>query len=814
MKFVDQKQRVRLRRTAVSAVVAAVLALLVTGPANAQISSTGTVSPSIGPGNTSITGTLDIANSGAGSTGSVTVENNATLEVGKGLTNTSSLNVGSQTGANGSLTIQTGGDFTATTSSFIGSSEATGTVTIDGNGSTFTTADGVNVGISGTGTLNVQNGASFSSGQFDVGSTFGNTPALLGDGTVNLTGSGSSIQINNSSATIGEDASIGRMTVSNDAQFTISDGLNVGNRDNSTGTLTIQSGADVFVNGNNNQSTFIGVESGTGTVTVDGNGSTLNNTTGAFVVGISTASGSGTLNVENGGSVVAQSVQVGIAWSGGSQPTGNGTINLSGAGSSIVTTGGISFLTLTVGDSSNTGTHSVGVLNITDGASFNSTGSTVIADETTDTGSKNVSGNGSTLTTAGYFSIGSGGSGNLNIGDNPATGGVETGGVVNSVRVGVATQNTADPSSVNVNGAGAQWNLLGTDTSDRGAMLQLASRGNATVTVSNGGTIVIDAQGTPTGSSQGGLLIGGFSGQAQADGTLNIDGNGSTVTVTTGDNQIGRAGTGTLNITNGGTLNSGSARTEVIGRSVGSTGTVNVTGAGSTWNAGDRVFIGHEVDLATSTSTGAGGDGTLNVANGGAVFAQDIIVGATGHITGGGGTITGNIQNSGTLAAGNSPGLMTIVGNLDHMAGATIEVELGGTTFDTGIPQFDYDRIDVSDDPATTGITEGIATIDPAAIFSVEFIGGFTAASGDSFDILIADTISGLVTLSQFAILPTLTAGLSWDLGVFDVSGRDSLRLFVTGTAESSVPEPSGLIILVGGLCLFLLMRRRVTTTL
>jgi T5SS/PEP-CTERM-associated repeat protein len=251
----------------------------------------------------------------------------------------------------------------------------------------------------------------------------------------------------------------------------------------------------------------------------------------------------------------------------------------------------------------------------------------------------------------------------------------------------------------------------------------------------------------------------------------------------------------------------------MIARKTTSTGTVSVTGAGSTWNAGNNIHIGSDISFSTGTITGAGGNGTLNVANNGAVFVQDIFNAASGRITGGGGTITGNIQNDGTIAAGNSAGLMSIVGNLDHNAGATIEVEIGGTTFNTGISQFDYDRIDVSDDLATTGTTEGVATIDLAAIFSVEFIDGFSAASGDSFDILIADTIVGLITAANF-VLPALTAGLEWDGGIFDVSGRDAIRIFVTESAAAAVPEPSSLLILIGGLGLLITARRRRAVTI
>ena len=797
---------VALPRSALFTAVAAMV-LVMAGPVSAQTTTTGSVSPSIinGFANTSLSFNTDVGHSS--NAGSVTIQNNALLTAEQGI------DFGVGAGSNGTLTIQTGGDLVSNTSIFLSLSGGTAVGTIDGVGSTISATQSLNVGFSdGTGTLNIQNGGTASADFIGIGGSFSNIPNSPGDGTVNLTGNGSSIHT--TSALLVGQSGIGRLNISSNATATITSNIVIGSSGTnvdppfigSSGTLDIQSGGQLVSSGGDISIGSTTLDA-TGIATINGTNSRLTTSgSGSLDVG---DSGSGTLTVTNGGFVQSSTFGVGTSNSGGFI-RGSGITNLGGTNSSIQTTGSANTRTLSVGDNGD------GTLNITGGATFTSTGSATIADETADTGTININGSGSTLNTgSGFFSVGSGGNGNLNIGDNPSTGGIETGGVVNSLRAGIATQNTASPSTVSVNGTGTQWNLTGIDTSNRGAMLQLGSRGNATVTVSNGGNIVIDAQGTPTGSSQGGLLIGGLSGQTQANGTLNIDGTGSSVTVNTGDNVIGRGGTGIVNVINGGTLNSSSARTEVIGRSVGSNGTVNVTGAGSTWNAGDRVFVSAEVDLDTSTATGAGGNGTLNVANGGAVFAQDIINGASGRITGGGGTITANIQNDGTIAAGNSPGLMTIVGNLDHNAGATIEVEIAGTTFNTGIPQFDYDRIDVSDDPATTGTTEGVFTIDPAAIFSVEFISGFSAASGDSFDILIADTISGLVTLSQFTVLPVLTAGLSWELNVID-SARDTIQLAVTGTAEAppSVPEPGALLILVGGITMLGLVRRRRAATI
>ena len=73
-----------------------------------------------------------------------------------------------------------------------------------------------------------------------------------------------------------------------------------------------------------------------------------------------------------------------------------------------------------------------------------------------------------------------------------------------------------------------------------------------------------------------------------------------------------------------------------------------------------------------------------------------------------------------------------------------MEIELAGTVFDSGIPQFDYDRLDVSDNLATTGTTEGTVDISAGAVFDIDFFGGFTANLGDTFDVIVADDINSV----------------------------------------------------------------------
>ncbi|WP_417672144.1 autotransporter outer membrane beta-barrel domain-containing protein, partial [Roseibium sp.] len=94
-----------------------------------------------------------------------------------------------------------------------------------------------------------------------------------------------------------------------------------------------------------------------------------------------------------------------------------------------------------------------------------------------------------------------------------------------------------------------------------------------------------------------------------------IDGSSETVIGTGGGTQtspwdasgiltVGNTGTGTLTVSEGGAVTNTKG---YVGRQIGSTGTVTVTGSGSTWTNAQEIYVGEN------------GDGTLTVANGGEV---------------------------------------------------------------------------------------------------------------------------------------------------------------------------------------------------
>ena len=138
---------------------------------------------------------------------------------------------------------------------------------------------------------------------------------------------------------------------------------------------------------------------------------------------------------------------------------------------------------------------------------------------------------------------------------------------------------TVTPNSTVIAGPGA-----------RALNLTVGSNGTGMLTIQTGGTLA-DFFGT-IGNLPGGV------------GTVTVTGAGSNWS-NAGAVVVGGLGTGTLTIQDGGTVNSGGGGS--VGLSAGSTGTVTVTGPGSSWINGPSGGL----------NIGSFGTGTLTIANGG-----------------------------------------------------------------------------------------------------------------------------------------------------------------------------------------------------
>jgi hypothetical protein len=192
--------------------------------------------------------------------------------------------------------------------------------------------------------------------------------------------------------------------------------------------------------------------------------------------------------------------------------------------------------------------------------------------------------------------------------------------------------------------------------------------------------------------------------------------------------------TGALNVSNGGTFNSGSGLTTVR-----ATGKIVINGG--TYNSnGDLTLNGGLLHLLSGTVTA----NSISLTAGGTVDFD----GGTLHV----GNFTGGLVNQGgTLAPGESLGITTVTGTYFQQNAGTLQIQIGGLT-----PGTQYDRLDVS----------SILGLD--GTLNVLLANGFNPQSGNSFDIL---NWFGLLGTFDAINLPTLGGTLTWDMSQLYATG-------------------------------------------
>ena len=235
---------------------------------------------------------------------------------------------------------------------------------------------------------------------------------------------------------------------------------------------------------------------------------------------------------------------------------------------------------------------------------------------------------------------------------------------------------------------------------------------------------------------------------------------------------------GTLNVTGNINDSTFSGAVSIGNGNFTNSGVVNLSRAsGNTYDGGTIVNSGTLVVSNTSGSATGTGSVTVN----------------SGATLGGNGTISGNviISSGGTLAAGNSPGILN-TGNLTMGSGSTLAVELNSITAGTG-----YDQVNVT----------GAVTLGGNLTISL----GFTPVQFDNFFIVRndgADAITGLIN--------GYAQGSSFSLGGFEwlisYTGDFGGNTFTGGNdlVIQAVPEPSAaFMLLFGALSVGLLVRNR-----
>ncbi|HLN31276.1 MAG TPA: DUF4214 domain-containing protein [Gemmataceae bacterium] len=156
-------------------------------------------------------------------------------------------------------------------------------------------------------------------------------------------------------------------------------------------------------------------------------------------------------------------------------------------------------------------------------------------------------------------------------------------------------------------------------------------------------------------------------------------------------------------------------------------------------NAGTvTVPKGDTFSAASANYTQTAGTTTVN----GKLAAVDIFL--DGGLLNGTGTIQGKlVNNGGTVAPGDDPGTLTVLGDYTQAAAGTLQIEIGGPT--------DYSQLAIS----------GSATL--GGTFDSSFINGFTPGADDSFQTLMAGQISGdfatMTGLNGDQVTPVNNAG-------------------------------------------------------
>jgi T5SS/PEP-CTERM-associated repeat protein len=409
-----------------------------------------------------------------------------------------------------------------------------------------------------------------------------------------------------------------------------------------TGYIGYQGDGSMSVSSGSTQSSSVcyiggstsGYTTATGTATVSGDNTAVwNNTygTGLTYVGYY---GIGNLNIQSGGKVSDQTGYIGYQ----SASTGANTVNVDGYN------GGSSTWSHTSSSSDGlyVGYYGNGLMNITNGGKVTNTNSrnNYIGRMAGSTGTVNVDGTGNGgaaksqwdtgTANTGILYVGSSGAGNLNI---------TNGGVVSSGTGYIGSSSAAGVGAVIIDGSGggtsSKW-VVGTG----GARVY-----NGSLTIRNGGQMTVGGTttsfyvgyytslaGTLTVNTGGALttgtgLIGGLNGAAA------VDGGGSSWTINAGQNlYVGNTGTGTLTISNGGTvtLTAGTSSIYVGGTaSAAGNGTLNISNGGNLTATGSSLYVGYYTGSAGMINFSAGG-GNVSVAS---------LIAKGSQVTGSGGVV-------------------------------------------------------------------------------------------------------------------------------------------------------------------------------
>ena len=574
---------------------------------------------------------LDIGTQGTG-----------TVSVSGGTMTMNTIQLGSATGSDGTLTI-TGGRVDVVESLTYGNGDGTHAINLNAGGTlqigTGGTSGSLNIAAlaySGTLAFNRSNDSQYSGTLTGAGNL-----QTYGEGTLTLTGSSSL-----GASGYGESALHG-------------------------GTLQMQGGGSLTIN---DQSFHVGNTAGDSATLEIGNGGSFESL-GGTILG-ETSGASGTLRVIDGGSFTGGALSVGqdggsgtLVLTSGSITTTNGSIGQGAGGSGSATVSG--------GTWANSGDLSVGLggsgtLDVTGGTVSNA------GDLYVGNGSLTVT-SGSLTTANGYIQGNADGDGNVTV-----SGGL----LAASGDIVVGSGDAAGTLTINsgtVVVAGVLDRNNGTVNLNSGGTLQIGTGGNSGAlgnSLSFSGTLAVNRSGD---LQYGSNLTGVGNLQKYGDGTLTLMGSNSLGAANSADSAVHA---GTLLVKGPGGSSRGSltinGQSFHVGTAAGESATLEIGGAGvfqATAN-GSSLILGET----------SGASGTLKVVGGGTFAGANVLVGksgGTGTVVQTGGILSGNLLDIGSQGTGTvsvSGGTMTMN-----------TIQLGSATASSGTLTITGGRVNVVD---------------------------------------------------------------------------------------------------------------------
>ena len=663
-------------------------------------------------------------------------------------------------------------------------------------------------GVNGTGSLTVNEGSVLTMFSSSGGGPYVRVGRFAnGDGTMTITGTGSTVQINSASSIDNRDGA----------------GLQIG-RDGAVGVVNVLDGAALriidpvteFVSGSGDEYLYVGRGlDGNGTLNVQASEVEVRGNGAALFVGEDGATG--TLNVSQASQIhITNSVPeltrsanltVGRANSTGTATVDNSAIILEnhGRGEAYLAVGRFGTGTMTV-----TGTgaadHGVFLHGGSDDYAFADIG-------------RGVGGNGAVTVTNATLRLqndgvgfdgatyGTGGDAELIIGRAGGTGHL-------TLNTDAKLEMNASTDSLLLVGYGGDGTLTANHASidlvagDRAAiMVGHTADSTAAASFTDGSTISLDG-------ARAGLIVGWGNGNAQSNVTLDASSltiaatQAAAITIGTPpptETEVTGPGTGTMALTNNAsvTLDGSSGQAGLfVGGSAGGSGALNIVGGSSLTLSGATTIA----EIGTN-----GGTGAVSVGQGSQIVGFDTAeigsVGGSGRVAlqdggtfGGAGSVT-TLHQNGVLEAGTG----SVGGDL-VMDGGTVDMGslglsrldvMGNANLGAGRMRLDIgastnDSIDIAGSATvgtgTAGDTE----------FMVNLIEGRILAAGQTVDLLHA---TGGLTVSDVGQLAAgvggANAGFSW---VFGVQASHADRLALTAlTASDSAAGTGGTLELAGG---------------